>query len=527
MKVQPGRIKTILPLALFVFSFGLYSYTMAPTITWKHDGYDAGDLITAAYTLGIPHPTGYPTYMLLGKGFTLLPFGDVAYRMNLLSACSAALTVVLLYLTSTTMLGSRAASALASVCAALLLAASPTFWSQALITEVYALNCLFFAVTLFLLLQVQLRLKEQPVSPTGHPRVLHMLTLAAWIYGLSLGNHLTMALSAPLVLLQCAVICRQRALRLTQWARVVVVFLLGLSVYLYLPLRAGSQPLLNWGNPNTLRGFAWMVSGGMYRQYVLALPVAYWAQRLMAWVDLLRQQFGIWGTALGLLGAWEHAKRAPQQFAILLLTFVIYSAYAMGYNTTDSYVYLLPVYFLYALWIAHGVHIALRGLTTPQTTRSRPMAVLLCVALLAAPLGMLVVNLPRADLSNDYSAHDYGSRVFAQVPDHSVIISASDAHTFTLWYFARVVTGRDEVALIDRDLLTYDWYVAGLRQSYPWLNLSPASNSAPLSIDTFLEANMQHCALFLTDRDQELMTRYPFQKQDLLYRLVAERTPVS
>jgi hypothetical protein len=69
-----------------MLTFLLYFLTLAPTITWEHDGYDGGDLTTAAYTLGIPHPTGYPTYMLVGHIFAQLPVGDVAYRLNLLSA---------------------------------------------------------------------------------------------------------------------------------------------------------------------------------------------------------------------------------------------------------------------------------------------------------------------------------------------------------------------------------------------------------------------------------------------------------
>jgi hypothetical protein len=521
MKAQSGRLKVVLPLALLILSFGLYSRTLAPTITWQHDGYDAGDLITAAYTLGIPHPTGYPTYMLLGKWFTLLPLGDVACRMNLLSACCAALTVPLLYLVSKLLMEPQPFATVASVCAALLLATSRVFWSQALVTEVYALNCLFFAITLYLLLQLHVPPAEQPADPASRARTLRALMLMAWLYGLSLGNHLTMVFSAPLVLFQCVLIFRQRALRLSEWARVLAAFLLGLSVYIYLPLRAGRQPLLNWGNPSTLRGFLWVLSGGIYRQYVLALPVVYWAERVMAWVGLLRQQFGFWGTALGLLGVWEHAKRIPRRFAILMLTFVIYSAYAIGYNTTDSYVYLLPVYFLYALWIAQGAQYALHALISAQSRWSKPTAVLLCVVLFALPLGLLVANLSDVDLSNDYSAYDYGSQVFAQVPDGSIIISTTDAHTFTLWYFARVVTGRDRVALVDRDLLGYDWYVTGLQQRYPWLDLSTASSSTPLSVAGLLESNMQRYAIFLTDADAGLMARYRFEQQDVLYRLQA------
>jgi len=522
-----GRARLALPLLLSALAFLLYAYTLAPTITWEHDGYDAGDLITAAYTLGIPHPTGYPTYMLLGKAFTLLPFGDVAYRMNLLSAVSAALTIGLLCLACETLLQSQAYARVAATCAALLVATSRIFWSQALITEVYALNCLFFATTLYLWLRLDRHLVEQPADSSSRSRVFHTLVLLAWVYGLSLGNHLTMAFSAPLVLFQCIAIFRQRMLKGTQWTGVVAAFLLGVSIYAYLPFRAGSQPLLNWGNPKTVRGLWWMISGGIYRQYLLALPRAYWAERLLAWAGLLRQQFGVVGTALGLLGAWQHAGRLPRQFVILLLTFGGYTIYAIGYNTTDSYVYLLPVYALCALWIAQGAQYALRAVVKLQSRWAPSATALLCIVLLSLPLGSLTMNLPHVDLHNDYGAHDYGSQVFSQVPDGSIIISATDPHTFTLWYFARVVTKRDQVALIDRDLLGYDWYVGGLRHSYRWLVFPPISADGSLSLERLIEANMERYAIFLADPDPGLMERYRFQEQDLLYRLRTEPPSTS
>src|SRR5262245_26488949 len=62
-----------------------YLSTLAPSITWANSGADSGDLVTAAATLGVAHPTGYPTYLLLAHLFQLLPLGDPAFRTNLLS----------------------------------------------------------------------------------------------------------------------------------------------------------------------------------------------------------------------------------------------------------------------------------------------------------------------------------------------------------------------------------------------------------------------------------------------------------
>src|SRR4030065_1289497 len=92
-------------------AFSVYLRTLAPTVMW----YDMGEFATASHVLGIAHTPGYPLYILLGKLFTLIPIGDVAYRVNLMSAVSAALTVVVVYLIIHRLTGSWLASALGSL----------------------------------------------------------------------------------------------------------------------------------------------------------------------------------------------------------------------------------------------------------------------------------------------------------------------------------------------------------------------------------------------------------------------------
>ncbi|MFB0545727.1 MAG: DUF2723 domain-containing protein, partial [Anaerolineae bacterium] len=122
----------LLTLILFGLSLVLYLRTLAPSVAAIFD--DSLEFQLVCYELGIAHPTGYPLYTLLGKLFTLIPLGDVAYRVNLMSAFFAALTVALLYLVAR-----KIASRPPAVLAALSLAFSPVFWSQAIIAEVYTL----------------------------------------------------------------------------------------------------------------------------------------------------------------------------------------------------------------------------------------------------------------------------------------------------------------------------------------------------------------------------------------------------
>ena len=89
-----GKIDYLCGLLVLFVSFGVYLSTLTPTVGF----HDSGELITVAYTLGIAHPPGYPLYTLFGKLFiTLIPIGNIAYRMNMESALFASLAVMMTY----------------------------------------------------------------------------------------------------------------------------------------------------------------------------------------------------------------------------------------------------------------------------------------------------------------------------------------------------------------------------------------------------------------------------------------------
>ena len=132
------------------FAFLLYLWTLAPTVLFyeRPDLLDAAMLQAHAYALGITQPTGYPTYTMLAHLFTYVPFGDSAYRTNLASAVFGAATVFVLFLVGLRLSGRIFAAAIG----ALALAVGNTFWSQAVIAEVYTLNTLFVSLVILVLL---------------------------------------------------------------------------------------------------------------------------------------------------------------------------------------------------------------------------------------------------------------------------------------------------------------------------------------------------------------------------------------
>ncbi len=146
-------------------------------------------------TLGIAHQSGYPLYTLMGKLVTaLLPFGDAAGELNLLSALLGAAAVAMLFLVARRFAGSRPAA----LTAAALFALSPTWWSQATIAEVYALHALLVGVFLYCLLRWE---EARMLAGAGSPaRADRWLWAAALTCGFGLAHHRMIALLLPAAL---------------------------------------------------------------------------------------------------------------------------------------------------------------------------------------------------------------------------------------------------------------------------------------------------------------------------------------
>jgi len=173
----------------------VYVQTLSPTVAWVNQGEDSGDLLVAAATLGIPHPTGYPLFTLLGRAASLVPLGTVAFRINLIAALAGAASVFFLARLVQELSASRVETetrpvsamlpALASAGAALAYAFSRGAWSQSVLAEVYTLNVAFLGAVLWTLA------RADRTSSVRH------LCLAAFLFGLGLTNHRLLLATGP------------------------------------------------------------------------------------------------------------------------------------------------------------------------------------------------------------------------------------------------------------------------------------------------------------------------------------------
>jgi len=476
--------RVAIPAGIVALTLVLYLSTLAPGVTWANHGADGGDLMAATMTWGVPHPSGYPTYVLLARGFTSLPIGSLAYRFNLFSAVAGAGAVLTVYYVGRRGLG----SGLPAVCAALCLASSRTFWSQAVIAEVYTLSAFLLALCLYMTLCLEAMDGLVPWGAVG------------CVLGLGLGAHATLALSVPgLSLLVRRRLNRERVLTFLGG------LLLGLACFAYLPLAAKGDPPVNWGDANTWRGFWWLVTGRLYRGYLFGLPLNHVLARLSAWASLWGEQWGWYGVALSLAGLSNMWRRRRDLALATLTIFGVYGLYAIGYSTPDSFLYLIPAYVVSALWIGEGVSL-LRCEATRLTTSWRHMVGLASVvAACAAPAWAVWANRGVVDASSDLAAQEWLERMAESLPEDALVITGEDRHTFSLAYLQTVEKRRTDLLVVDGDLWHEAWYAEQVRRR--WEHLIPLAAGA--DIPDLVAVSMDKRPVILTSPRTQVTDAWP------------------
>jgi hypothetical protein len=422
-------------------AFLVYRRTLAPGLTWAHNGADGGDLATAVLTGGIPHPHGYPTYLWVAGLFARLPIGEPILRMNLFSAVSAALAAALVAWTAVHLTGGRERW-LAGWVAGLGLALSPLLWSQAVITEVYSLAAFFVALLVWL----------ASVAPSG----LWNSAALGWVVASAFGAHASLALVSPMALARMGKVGR------AHWAAFSLGLVLGLVPFAWLIARARGDAPMYWGLPEDLEGWWWLVSARLYQARVFGMAAEDLPPRLLAWLALLKDQFTPLGVPILLAGVARGWRRHRRLTITSLLSTLLLTAFAWGYAAPDSYLLLIPVNVLMAPFLGMG----LVGLVEAWARGPLPgrAAVGLGLALL---LWQVVWHGPAMDLSGDRSAQEFAQRAMLEAPQGALLISATDAHTFSLWYVHHALGVRPDVTIVDRDLWAMDWYRAQLAADLP------------------------------------------------------------
>lgn len=454
--------------SLGVLALGLYHSTLAPTVLEA----DSGEFQFVSWLPGIAHPTGYPFYTLLGWIWThLFVVGDVAWRMNLLSALFGAGTVSLTYLIAkqigqTTIPHSPILTyRLTAILASLMFMVNATFWSQAIIAEVYTLHALFLALI------IGLTLYQRQFTAT-----------IAFIYGLSLTHHITTILIAPALGLffwfnrsQTVDKTEQNRLFSLTLGRNLLIVLAPLLLYLYLPWIAPNTPYTTISlskeqtlvlYENSLSGFLQHITGTVFTDELQ--PMAVGLDRIIMVGEWFVAQLTWGGVFLSLIGLT--ILLAHNRYDIVGLTGLIMLAY-LGFNLIyfigDVYVLFIPVWLITCLWIGLGclglshwlANRFIKSRLTQSTHRhTRRLEQVIQTKLygflvagfisvwLVLPLWLLFQQLPHLNQANNTTAAERWQTILTEpLPENAVLISNDRNEIMPMWYYQYVEGQRPDL----------------------------------------------------------------------------------
>ena len=465
----------------------LYLVTMAPTIY----NLDSAELTTAAATGGIVRATGYPLYLILGRVWSELPVGDVGYRMNLLSAVSGALTVLL----TERLLRRLRVGPWATFGALGLLTVSTFFWALSLIAEVYTPHTVLMATLILLVLRWS-------NSPT--PARLAQVML---IFGLSLGHHAATILLAPGFAWYMLTTAPRRVLAPRALLMGGIALLLGLSVYLYLPYQFSTQPAFNYAGtfgpagefrPIDLQspdGLWWLVTGRAFSSQMMGYTPAELRGEAVNFVFHLWRAFFAVGIGPGLLGMVLLLRRNWRLGGMFALLFAVNAAFYIDYRVIDKETMFLPTYVIWAVWLGVGLQWLLDWIQSGMEGNEQRWTLfslrwgIVALVLLATLARWSLVN-----LSRDFSTRERGEEILQEVE--------RDALVFGWWetvpvvqYLQQVEGQRPDVTAINRFLI------------------------APHDMEQMIRNNIHERPVYIDGPPQHYLSTWYAYKEGVLYRL--------
>lgn len=557
---KPDHLIAVL---LFGLSMTVYAMTASPTISF----WDCAEFTATAHTLGIPHQPGTPLYVLVGHVFSLLPLGlSVAHKINLMSGFFSALAVSFMYLTAVRMQqtwqdeASQGAPAwlarAGAACGALFFAFSTTFWNNAIEAEVYALASFTLALTAFLSV-VWYQMRDRAASAT-------LMLLIVYLMGMSIGFHMGSILVFPGVFV-LVLLARNKALKTLDLALVgavmaafvastmklpdglvlavaigavlvavwrsatwgsqdeisqnryfaligIALFVVGISVHLFMLIRAHHDPLINQTDPTTFDALMSVLRREQYPPRSMAVREApLWWQFGHLWGSVVwkggqlagsqvigyLQQFTFLsngGTfadrfvplALWLLGVFYQLRGNWRVGASFITTLLINSLGLMivlnftSAEVRDRDYFYVGFYQFAALFISLGAAGLLRGLWV-GVARSQPWILRVAAALL-----VLLPTLPALagftgihhekwfehDRSRNFIAYYYARNILDSVPQNAILCTYGDNDTFPLWYLQEVEDFRTDVRVVNLSLVNLPWYIKQLRDYEPKLPIT-------------------------------------------------------
>jgi len=414
--------KTALALILVIIIVTvIYLRTMLPGMGYSGD---TAKFQFIGKVLGVPHPPGYPLYVLLNRLFVTLPIGSIAFRANLMSLFFGLLTVVFLYFI---ILRLGVDSYLAAG-TSLTFAFSYTFWTQSLIAEVYTLNSFFLAVIIFLLLKWQ---------QTGR-RVYFQWSVL--LFGLSLAHHLTMVFLAPALLFLLIKLVPRELFNPKTWRLALISLTLAIIPYSFLVVRTYQRAPYLESPVRNLVDFYNVITAKYFQVDLFAFGWRELITKRIPWFfDQIEDEW-TWPLLLIMIIGWGWMNRSHRIFSFFLIIFMVaQSIFITNYHIHDIFVFFIPVYFCLAIFLGAGWQSLISKFKTLSLIPRFPALKLLSLAIfslcIASPLYLGYKNFPRADFKKLTFYDEQFNVLFTSIDPKKPVIILTDNYLETQFVY--------------------------------------------------------------------------------------------
>jgi len=539
--VSERRIYLGVTAALFFAVLVAYIETMAGSTSF----WDAGEFIATAYTLGIPHPPATPLYVILGRVFTLLPLPlTIAQKVNFMSAFFGALGIAVLFVLIVDYIKARRGVPATWVdrivvygcgaVGALFTAWSNTYWTNAVEAEVYAISSFVMGLTTVLA-------RRWSRDPDSAHRT-NDIYLIIYLLSLGVGFHLGTVLTYPAIALYCLLFRHKSfkdadlvifsfgfflflafvnlkfggplavvalvafliglAMRASKGQRFVPIstglFVLGITVHLFLLIRSGQNPSIDEANPENWQNLMAVLRREQYPPGNLFVRKASWEFQIVDhfW-RYFREQYefirpggpvsgarlALFPILIGLAGMVSMFRHDRRSFSLVFVTFAITSfgmIVFLNFSANEvrerDYFYS-PAFYFFGVFIGVGAAAVLdwffQARAGARRARLETVGSVIAVAVL---LSLTVMQYQRYHWSHDRSDErvpwGYGYNMLAGLPPNAILFTNGDNDTFPLWYQQEVEGFRKDVRVANLSLLQTSWYIHQLKHNEPKVELA-------------------------------------------------------
>lgn len=482
---------------------------------------DSGDLVTAAVVHGVPHPPGYPLFTVFGFLLSQLPFFTLSWRVTLLSSLAHALTSAIVFLLVSRLTKNK----LSGLFSSLILLGNYLFFLYSVTPEVFALLDLFFVMVLYQLYKYQ-------TSQT-----FTRLLIFSFTFGLSLTHHHFILFAVPAIVFGFLSAKLPKGFGIKELFQCIGVFIIGFSTYLYAPIVAVSNPIINWDKPTTVARFWQLITRQDYGSFLSGGTIGHtFAERFIsirAYITFVLLDFTLIGVALSVIGLWVLWKKERTLTCVIILLLVFFGPFFFFYAsfpivsrfTLGTYErFLLPSYVLLSILVGVGFDAIQKMAVLLIGTRLKYTNIVIMIfscIIFFYPVTILSMTLYRSiGLSTDKTAENLGRDVLESLPNGAILLLGQDTMLFTTQFVRYGLRVREDTAVLHTSLLAAPFYQEVLRAQFPTLVIE--SDASYNALEALVRNNIQKRRIF-SNTTLSIGSGWYYVPHGLVYEIVSEQ----